>query len=59
MPDLPTNIPWSTLVSRGLLFSLIWWILTDGTASSWWIGVPAVVLALITSVALLPIVHFD
>jgi multicomponent Na+:H+ antiporter subunit E len=59
MPDFPTNIPWSTLVSRGLLFSLIWWILTDGTASSWWIGVPAVVLALITSVALLPTVRFD
>ena len=59
MPDLPTNIPWSTLVSRGLLFSLIWWILTDGTASSWWIGVPAVLLTLITSVALLPTVHFD
>lgn len=59
MPDFPTNIHWSTLVSRGLLFSLIWWILTDGTASSWWIGVPAVVLALIASVALLPTVHFD
>ena len=59
MPDSPANILWSTLVSRGLLFSLIWWILTDGTVSSWWIGVPAVVLALVTSVALLPTVRFS
>jgi multicomponent Na+:H+ antiporter subunit E len=52
------NAPWPTLVSRGLLFSLIWWILADGSVGSWLVGVPAVLLALICSVALLPTVHF-
>ena len=59
MGALPANLGWSTLVSRGLLFSSIWWILTDGTAASWWIGIPAVLLALITSVALLAPVQFN
>ena len=45
---------WSTIVSRALLFSLLWWALTDGTAGSWWIGVPAVVCAVIISVTLIP-----
>jgi len=45
---------WSTIVSRGGLFSLIWWVLTDGTVSSWWIGVPAVLLAVSSSIALIP-----
>lgn len=44
----------TTIVSRLMLFLLIWWALTDGTAASWWIGIPAVILALITSIALLP-----
>ena len=48
----------STIVSRGILFSAIWWILTDGTMPSWWIGVPAVLLAVITSAALLPPLPF-
>ena len=59
MLNFLTNVSWSTLVSRGLLFSLIWWIVTDGAVTSWWIGVPAVLLALVTSVALLPTVHFN
>lgn len=59
MTDLRVSVLRSTLVSRGLLFSLIWWILTDGTAASWWIGIPAVLLALITSVALLAPVRFN
>lgn len=45
---------WSTVASRGLLFSLVWWILTDGNVQSWWIGVPAVSFAVIASLALLP-----
>lgn len=45
---------WSTIVSRAVLFSLVWWILADGAAPSWWIGGPAVLLAVIASVALLP-----
>jgi len=45
---------WSTVASRALLFSLVWWALSDGNAQSWWVGVPAVLLAVIVSVALLP-----
>ena len=44
----------SISITRGLLFSIIWWILTDGSASSWWIGVPVVLLAVITSNASIP-----
>jgi len=54
MTSVKERISWSTLVSRGGLFSLIWWILTDGAAPSWWIGVPAVLLAVAASAALLP-----
>lgn len=43
-----------SILSRGILLSIIWWLLTGGDAASWWIGVPAVTLALITSIALLP-----
>ena len=45
---------WSMIVLRTLVFSLTWWILTDGAADSWSIGVPAIVLAVAVSVALLP-----
>ncbi len=44
----------STLAIRGVLFSLIWWALTDGDTSSWWIGAPAVVLSVMASMALIP-----
>jgi len=37
-----------------LLFSIIWWALTDGKAGSWWIGVPAVACAVSVSEALVP-----
>ncbi len=48
------KIRWSSIVSRGFLFLLIWWILTDGAVQSWWIGLPAVLLAVIVSTAQLP-----
>lgn len=48
------KISWLTIVSRLGLFSLIWWILTDGVAPSWWIGVPAVLLAVVVSTVLIP-----
>jgi multicomponent Na+:H+ antiporter subunit E len=48
------GLDWSTVVSRALLFSIMWWALTDGAAGSWWIGVPAVTCAVIVSVALIP-----
>lgn len=50
---------WSALASRGLVFSLIWWVLTDGVASAWWLGVPAVVAALVISLVLVAPIHFN
>ncbi len=54
MKALKIKIHWPSIVSRGLLFSLIWWFLTDGAAASWWIGVPAVLLAATVSTVLVP-----
>lgn len=54
MTSMKARICWSTVISRGVLFALIWWILTDGAAPSWWIGVPAVLLATTASAALVP-----
>jgi len=52
------KMSWSAIASRGGLFSLIWWVLTDGVATSWWIGVPAVLLAVTASAALIPPAFF-
>lgn len=41
-------------MSRALVLSLVWWVLAEGSAQSWGIGIPAIVLAVIASVALLP-----
>lgn len=54
MKQTDQGIDWSTVVSRALLFSLLWWALTDGTAGSWWIGAPAVASGVIISVTLVP-----
>lgn len=48
----------SVLISRLLLFLVIWWVLSGGVASSWIIGVPAVICALLASLAWLPSVRF-
>jgi len=48
------RIGWSTIASRVLLYSFLWWVLTDGSAASWWIGVPAVSIAVFASAILLP-----
>jgi multicomponent Na+:H+ antiporter subunit E len=45
---------WSTMVKRGVLFLLIWSLLTDGAVDSFWIGVPASLIALYVSMMLLP-----
>jgi len=59
MTLVKAKMSWSSVVLRGALFSLLWWILADGAgAPSWWIGAPAVLLAVITSAALLPPVPF-
>jgi multicomponent Na+:H+ antiporter subunit E len=39
-------------VVTGAVLSLIWWILTGGVAYSWLVGVPAVLLSTVLSVAL-------
>jgi multicomponent Na+:H+ antiporter subunit E len=54
MKQTDQGIDWSTVISRTLLYSLLWWALTDGTAGSWWIGAPAVAVAVIISVTLVP-----
>ena len=48
------RVGWSTVVSRALLYSLLWWVLSDGSVASWWVGVPAVSFAVLASAALLP-----
>ncbi len=47
-------IYWRTGLIRAVLFALIWWILTDGVMNSWLIGIPAVFIAALVSIALLP-----
>lgn len=47
-----------SILLRSSAFLLIWWILTDGAINSWWIGVPAVLLAVVASILLLPPVKF-
>ncbi len=39
---------------RTVLFALLWWILTEGAMTSWLIGVPVVVFAVLASGVLLP-----
>ncbi len=53
MKHMDQKISWPTVASRVLLFSLMWWVLSDGNAQAWWIGVSAVSFAMIASVALL------
>lgn len=45
---------WLNVLSCGSTLLLLWWILTDGAASSWWIGMPAVLLTLVLCFALIP-----
>jgi len=54
---LKTSTHGLSIVLRLATFLLIWWVLTNGAVSSWWFGVPAVLLALITSIVLVPPMH--
>lgn len=54
MTKADQRIDQSTAISRALLYSVIWWVLTNGAIGSWWIGVPAVAFAVTVSVALVP-----
>ena len=49
---------WPSILRRGLLFAVVWWILVEGEPASWLIGVPAVLLAATASVALPPPLTF-
>lgn len=35
--------------TRLILFALLWWVLTEGEVSSWWIGVPVVIASTLAS----------
>ena len=39
---------------RLVLFALIWWVLTDGSLTSWALGAPVVLFATLISVLLMP-----
>jgi len=54
-----TRHQWSGIFLRGGLLTLIWWVLSDGAVESWWVGAPAVLLALIVSLALIPPLRFN
>lgn len=58
MDTITARSRWFYIVSRAGLFILLWWILTDGDSASWWIGVPAVLLALTVSIAMVPSILF-
>ncbi len=44
---------------RTVLFALAWWILAGGAMDSWLIGVPAVLVATVASLVLLPPISFS
>lgn len=58
METMTARTRWFYIVSRAGLFLLLWWILTDGDSSSWWIGIPAVLLATMVSIAMVPAISF-
>ena len=45
--DRVTGIAW-----RALLLAVLWWLITQGQTEAWLVGLPAVVLAALASVAL-------
>jgi len=54
MTSAKTTISWPALLIRVGLFTLFWWILTDGDSSSWLVGLPTIALAVIVSCYFLP-----
>ena len=49
---MTSRIP--SFILRTLIFLVIWWVITEGNQASWWIGLPAVFLAVIISIILIP-----
>jgi multicomponent Na+:H+ antiporter subunit E len=43
-----------TLALRGALLAAMWWVLAEGRLDGWWLGLIAVVLAVATSIIMLP-----
>jgi len=54
MPSGLANIYLRVWLLRLALFSLLWWVLTDGAIDSWPVGVPVVLIATLVSVMLMP-----
>lgn len=54
MESIKVTNRWAAIITRGGVFILIWWVLSDGVPMSWMIGAPAVLLAVAASAALLP-----
>lgn len=44
------RMAWRTMLSRGLMFAAVWWVLSDGSPQSWVFGLPAVLVATTISV---------
>ena len=49
---------WIKAAANTAFLLLLWWIITEGATSSWWIGVPAVLLSVTVSSMLIPFVSF-
>lgn len=58
METITVKTHWFYIVWRAGLFLLLWWILTDGDITSWWFGIPAVLLATMISIMMFPPVMF-
>ncbi len=41
-----------TVISRTILFTLLWWVITEGAYNSWYLGIPVIMLSVLTSVYL-------
>ena len=54
MEILTVRNHWFSTLSWGGILLLIWWVLSDGVAASWWIGLPAVLLAITIGTAMVP-----
>ena len=58
METMTVKTHWFYIVWRAGLFLLLWWMLTDGDTNSWWIGIPAVLLATTVSITMVPPIVF-
>lgn len=42
------------LLLRAAVFSVLWWLLSEGQLGAWWVGIPAVLLATLVSLLMVP-----